>query len=96
MYYCFCLVGMLLVLLFGVSIAPAHDWYPRECCSGQDCSEIDPARVREVLGGYWIDQPTFFVLRQYARPSPDGKYHLCLNPRTAQRLRCFFAPFPGT
>lgn len=33
-------ITLVAALLFLVTAALAHSWYPPECCSGQDCSEV--------------------------------------------------------
>lgn len=58
--------------------AAAHDWYPLECCSGQDChpiacdqlEEIDQGRIRDIGTG------TIYS-RDQIRPSLDGQCHVC-------------------
>ena len=32
----------------------AHDWYPQECCSGQDCEPIDESKITETAEGWHI------------------------------------------
>lgn len=73
--------------LFLAAMLLAHDWYPFECCRGQDCH---PVPCSEVDGLKW---------RSYAfpsiRPSPDGQCHVCIHdsqpPFRGQPL-CLFVP----
>lgn len=81
-------------MLIAIASAIGHSWYPPECCGGNDCSEIDEARVRVVQGGYMVDGKSY-VAHKDVRPSPDGKYHACFWPYP-DRLHCFFAPMLGS
>jgi hypothetical protein len=85
--------------------APSGWNYDPWCCNSKDCAEIPDRAVKEVAGGWRItlqpgDHPqvkdravTHFLSAKEARPSPDGKFHLCLFP-DAQTLRCGYAA-PG-
>lgn len=61
--------------------ASAHEWYPRECCSGRDCVLADRLMIddrgdRIVLIGsrrIWVSK---YVS---PRPSPDGRVHICVR-----------------
>ncbi|MBU2581701.1 MAG: hypothetical protein KJ622_08285 [Alphaproteobacteria bacterium] len=67
--------------------AAAHSWYPRDCCHGEDCvpvSDIEkvpgkPYQIwhTEKFGPVQVDDT---VLRDRARISKDGRYHLCAVP----------------
>jgi hypothetical protein len=83
--------------------------YPLECCHSLDCAEVAGSTVRETPTGYVItvrpgSHPMWradraepltvtFPYRQ-AKPSPDGKWHLCIDS-TGKPL-CFFAIIGGT
>jgi hypothetical protein len=83
--------------------------YPIECCSDRDCAVIGGRTVRETPAGYVVTvQPgghpmwgaeraaplvVEFAYRK-AKPSPDGKWHLCISPSGAPL--CLFAIFGGT
>jgi hypothetical protein len=89
-------IMVLALTLIGVPSLPsaAHDWYPTACCSEQDCRALVEAMGETVLDGagrfeLWDGRT---VDRERARPSPDGRFHLCET--TAGRILCFFAP-PG-
>jgi hypothetical protein len=84
---------MMLAVFFSVPRAHAHSWYPMECCSGGDCAEIAPSRVKTSAAGYVIDGK-FAVPYRDVRQSPDGRFHACFP--TPEWLRCFFAPPPGS
>jgi hypothetical protein len=85
--------------------APSGWAYDPWCCNAKDCAEIPDRAVKEVSGGWRItlqpgDHPqvkdravTHFLSAKEARPSPDGKFHLCLFP-DAETLRCGYAA-PG-
>ncbi|WP_441984167.1 hypothetical protein [Microvirga sp. 2YAF29] len=78
-------------LSFAASQARAHSWYPAWCCSDHDCRELLRGEdVTETEDGFrlWDGR---FIGREYAKPSPDIKFHLCEEPVT-RAIICFFAP----
>lgn len=101
--------GSLLALFLALTkCAPAHEWYPWECCAGHDCAALPAESVRTGPAGYTViiapgghpqwgkDRPTALTLTvpyRDAKPSPDGKFHICLNPQGA--LLCFFQTIGG-
>ncbi|EIM27842.1 hypothetical protein [Microvirga lotononidis] len=73
--------------------ALAHSWYPIWCCSDQDCRELREDRgetVTETPEG-WRLWDGRLIGRDYAKTSPDAKFHLCEEPAT-RAIICFFAP----
>jgi len=73
--------------------AYAHDWYPAWCCDEHDCRELIEARgetVTETAEG-WRLWDGRLVGREYAKASPDAKFHLC-EEATTRAIICFFAP----
>lgn len=105
-------VGLLLVVLgmvlIGLTSARAHSWYPYQCCSSADCHpastgdadarEPDPVRVP---GGWRLHDGTV-IADADAKPSPDGRFHVCRyggHPRAAvihtDGNPCFWAPAPS-
>lgn len=83
--------------------------YPVECCSSVDCAEISPSAVRETPTGYEVtirpgthpmwraDRPAPLTVKfpyRDAKPSPDGRWHVCIDP-TGNPL-CLFAIIGGT
>lgn len=90
------LLSALLALL--PSIATAHDWYPWECCSDNDCAPIDASTVRETRAGYFIEQngETLSYSDKRVRVSPDGQTHLCtVGGMTKGKTLCLFRPPMG-
>ena len=107
-------LSLALALMAGAPETRAHSamsgWaYPASCCSGTDCAQISPERVKEGGGGYIVtvapgshpmwraDRPAPLVVRipyREAKPSPDGAWHICLNG--AGDLLCFFAAIGGS
>ena len=81
---------IILVLTAIATFAWAHNWYPKECCGGNDCSSIDSIRVRVVANGYVIDEK-FYVEFKKVLVSPDTKYHACF-PNHGPQMGCFWAP----
>ncbi|MBJ6124378.1 hypothetical protein [Microvirga splendida] len=73
--------------------AYAHDWYPPWCCDEHDCRELIEARgetVTQTAEG-WRLWDGRLVGREYAKVSPDARFHLCEEP-TTRAIVCFFAP----
>lgn len=74
------------VLAVGLSLlgtdAPAHDWYPLECCSGQDCGPAETVE-RRADGSYLVTSRglSAVIPPDYAlwRKSPDGRIHVCIR-----------------
>lgn len=78
--------------------AKAHDWYPRECCSGKDCGAVnDPREVSE--DGAWYVYRGIRFRKDATKPSPDDLYHVCLVPPqgfgSQPFIRCMWRPSPG-
>ena len=74
---------LLLVLL--PPLEDAHEaksgWaYPRECCSERDCTETGAGRMEAdpvpSPSGWRLSDGTV-VPFHLARPSPDGRFHVC-------------------
>lgn len=68
------------VLVVATAMARAHEWYPHDCCSDRDCwptgvgeREPDPVATREG----WRLSDGIIVPYNQARPSPDGRFHVC-------------------
>lgn len=94
-------VAAILTLAF-LSPALAHSWYPYECCSEKDCFPVEARDVREVRGGWELSDSTFIPYHE-ARPSPDGKFHVCRHSngqgaliRLPEKPACFWAPVNGS
>jgi hypothetical protein len=92
----------LAVLLAFTSSALAHSWYPYECCSEKDCYPVAVQDVRVVPGGWNLSDGTH-VKHHEARPSPDGKFHVCRMQegkgeliRLYSKPACFWAPVVGS
>jgi hypothetical protein len=61
-----------------VSVADAHSWYPKECCSDQDCQPVPCAEItRTHLGLKWRDH-VFFAEWQ-THDSKDQFCHVCVK-----------------
>lgn len=83
--------------IFGLAMctrqSQAHDWYPLECCSGQDCA---PASITPIPGSEdWLittkhGQAVVNARTVPFRPSPDGQAHACLWG--GKSLLCLFLP----
>ena len=74
------------LLLAGLGVfaadSEAHDWYPLECCSGQDCAPADTVELRPD-GSYFVTSRglSAVIPSDYAlwRKSPDGRIHVCIR-----------------
>ena len=86
-------------LFLGISLqAQAHDWYPWNCCSDQDCAVVQ--NKVDAPGGTWITTAkgtAFFPLGFEIKPSQDGNEHACMGPKTEggvtkMRPICWFQP----
>lgn len=67
--------------------ARAREWYPAECCSDRDCwvagiggAEPEP---RASPSGWVLGDGTLVPYHE-ARPSPDGKFHVCRHGGSTQ------------
>jgi hypothetical protein len=82
-------------LLASAPGAPAHDWYPVECCSSQDCAPADTV-VRQEDGSYHVTSRgmSAVIPADYSkwRRSPDGRVHVCIRRLRsgAEYLICAF------
>ena len=77
--------------------AHAHSWYPRECCSGDDCAPVD--RIERLSGPEsWLitSRHGKAILRETIprRESPDGRAHVCMRADEfgAVWVVCYFTP----
>lgn len=91
-----------LALLVLTGPALAHSWYPFECCSEKDCFPVPVNEVRIVPGGWTLHDGTMIEYAE-ARPSPDGKFHVCRRQdgtgpliRMHKKPACFWAPIMGS
>jgi hypothetical protein len=78
-------VALVLAAFFGSRAAFAHSFYPWECCSSTDCwmtgtrddgqamVEPDPQPTRDG----WLLYDGTLIPFANARPSPDGRFHVC-------------------
>ena len=62
--------------------ADAHNWYPKDCCGGNDCAPAESV-VRRNDGSYEAFARGMSVLipaeyNEWKR-SPDGKVHVCVR-----------------
>lgn len=73
--------------------AAAHDWYPRECCSGHDCAPIPATELTLTKEGWlWKNadgERLFGFTSPDLRVSPDGQPHGCQRPWDRYK-RCLF------
>lgn len=106
------LVAILVVaaaLAIWLSPARAHEFYPWECCSDRDCWPTGAGRGAKepdpVAGpGGWRLSDGTIVPYAAARPSPDGRFHVCRSGGSLSgalivpggRPPCLWVPPSGT
>jgi len=86
-----CIIGL---LLLAATPLHAHSWYPEECCSGTDCSEMAQSRVKVTPEGYLLDNRQTIPFKD-AQNSPDEHYHGCFPATMQGKANCFWAPKGG-
>lgn len=86
----------IVALIFLMTPAFAHSWYEdtlspsgSSCCGGNDCVQVDKARVEQKVDGYILDGKWFFRDPEDVLPSKDNNYHACIRSGTP---KCFFVP----
>lgn len=57
--------------------AIAHEWYPKHCCSDQDCHPVDCAEIT-TSPDYYIWHGLHFP-KNASYPSKDGGCHVCVS-----------------
>jgi hypothetical protein len=105
-------LGVILLILayaaivgLSVLIARAHSFYPHECCHDRDCWPMgEDADAREpepkATPQGWLRHDGAVVAYAAARPSPDGRFHVCRHAGSATgsvirpegRPVCLFCP----
>src|SRR5262249_19150431 len=98
-------------LIFGLIVAgacptpaPAHSWYPKECCNDMDCAPVEAfSRLVSTTGG----PPQLVVTSRHGtaivphdfpvRVSKDGRMHVCMlqNELRTWDVLCLFMPPPA-
>jgi hypothetical protein len=79
----------------------AHSWYPKECCTNDDCAPVTAtAQLVPATGGV----PQLIVTSKHGtaivpqnfptRESKDGRMHVCMRPDHAgvMDVMCLFMP----
>jgi hypothetical protein len=92
-------IRLLVLSMVVATPAAAHEWYPRECCSGLDCAPVQRVEL--------MDNAAFLVTSTHGttvvpatfpkRESRDNRMHVCMRPGEAGRMKpiCVFLP-PAT
>ena len=89
------LVGAALLLAILCGPAAAHDGYPADCCSGQDCRPARSGEIELMRDGRFLVVPTGEIFARWqVRPSFDARFHRCLyDPSNlASRTFCVLVP----
>lgn len=94
---------LLLLLAAGANTAAAHDWYPVECCSDQDCAPVDGEADVSASSEGWVIHATGEVIayddrRIRTTPADVGaSYHRCsMGGKPQGRTICLFVPGMGS
>lgn len=69
---------MLLLFFWLTAGAWAHGWYPKNCCSDDDCKPVPCDELREGDHGVWRYQDKEFQPAQ-VQPSQDRHCHVCIG-----------------
>jgi hypothetical protein len=81
--------------------ANAHEWYPHECCNGDDCAPVDKV-IRLTPAG--TGDPRLIVTSRHgtavvpgtlpSRESKDHRMHVCMRPSFygGMGVVCLFMP----
>jgi len=82
--------------VFSIIPLKAHDWYPIECCSGQDCA---PVTAVSFVAAQPDEPPVMVVTTMFGtkpvpknlvpKESPDSRMHACIYQG---HLICLFLP----
>lgn len=93
------LLRALIILVLLNLPAMAHEWYPWECCSDNDCAPIPLSQTpKEEAGGFTLTDGRHILYREL-KASPDGQWHLCEEKREAdprkRKILCLYAPVGG-
>src|SRR5262245_56247081 len=89
--------SMLMALLTTTSLpAAAHSWYPKECCSDDDCMPADgiSTDIRGDLSVH-VGKRRVWVPKGFSiRPSRDHRIHICFHIDDHKFLMplCLFLP----
>jgi hypothetical protein len=76
--------------------ALAHDRYPADCCSGQDCRLARPGEIELMPDGRYLVVPTGEMFARWqVRPSFDASFHRCLYDPSNPRSRTFCVLVPA-
>ena len=74
--------------------ANAHSWYPKECCSNDDCMPVENIETDArgdtivIVGHHRIKIPRSLRVRS----SPDGRSHICFRVVTEPEVDSFTMP----
>jgi hypothetical protein len=84
--------------------APAHSWYPKDCCNEDDCAPVEAFSLLMPAGR---GPPQLVVTSRHGtavvpqdlpiRVSQDGRMHVCmrLNDFGTWDVMCIFMPAPA-
>lgn len=68
---------IIFISLVTLGVAHAHDWYPFNCCSGNDCHPIPCEAIIEK--GKELIYGNFSFSDTMIKPSQDGSCHVCIS-----------------
>jgi len=92
----FAALAVLGAIALSATGAGAHSWYPKKCCSGEDCRMVD--WIEHLPDGdqlFHAGSISVVVPAEFLRlPSEDSRTHVCVYriDSGAYRPRCVFVP----
>ena len=93
-------LALLLVWLFTASGASSHEWYDKDCCSGDDCRPVKPGEVEAYDDGVCVGYRHVQTGKKWCRGSTnlrvskDGGDHICWPP-SFREPNCYYEGWPG-
>lgn len=87
------------LLAASVGGAQAHDWYPYECCSDQDCRELPAGWPKATATGWQVPSgdviPWNDTRLRKTPPDQDGAHWCTERGAEDGRTLCLFVPPMG-
>lgn len=91
-------VAVVFLLAAPIGETFAHDWYDKECCSGEDCRPAEPGELVLTDHGWLvtITGETYAYGDSHIRQSKDEHPHICITHWTTgeDHAVCIYLPEP--
>lgn len=72
-------ISLVLYITLG-TLCQAHEWYPLDCCSGNDCRPVDCKELISQPDGT-VKYKDMTFRRDQKRASQDGYCHACYSDK---------------